>query len=204
MNEDLQRVRSDLEVVRQAAGLGELPFDRSDVKKTMLYCLLGLPLLIFGLIGPTQTPYPEIAIAATLVLVIVGSTLEERAAKRNRAEAPLRWREHKTGLALFLITGGGLAYLIVASWQGVFWAQAVGTAIFLAGMCLAVPAIVDRDRLHYLGGALPTLAYGAVFPMGEERLWMIATALWIILAAVGTAAVMSWQLSRQDCSDASD
>ena len=164
-----------------------------------------MPAAIWSLVGPTHPPITGIVLVATLLAVVGASTLDARRARQTRADEPLRWREHKFGIALFLfVTLAALVYLVVGVWGGLsLWGLALPTAVFIGGIATAVPAIADRRRSYLLGGCLWTLAYAVVLPLCDDRQLMLATALWILLAGATSAAIMFWQLRTQEI-DAAD
>ena len=198
MSDDLTRLRNDISVMQQAAGF-DPPFDRLDARNVGLSSLLGLPLVVWGLVGTLQSPYPELAIVATLLAIYGLSSYASKKALKERHERPLRWREHKLGLLLvLLLTSAALAYLAVSLWHELSWSAAMATGIFFAGVSTAAIAMVDRNRVYLLGGAIPTVLYGAFFPLYDSRGLLLATACWIIVSALATAAIMFQQLRYTD------
>ncbi len=194
MEDQMQRLRHDLGVLQSATGLS-LAFDRRDATRIGLCGLLGLPLVLWSLLGPTRPPIAGIAIVATLLIVLLVNGLAGFRADAQRESQPSRWRERKIEMVLFLaLSAATLAYLLVAVWGGLSWNAATATAVFIGGVSASVPAITDRGRLHVLGGTLPTLIYAAVLPLADDRQLMLATGLWIVFAALGTTFLMRWQL----------
>jgi len=204
MKQEIERLRSDIGVLEQATGLG-LSFDQRDARSVALGSLLGVPAAIWSLVGPTQPPITGIVLVATLLAVVGASSLDARRAGKTKAEEPLRWREHKFGIALsFFVTLAALAYLMVGVWGGLsLWGLALPTAVFIGGVATAVPAIADRRRSYLLGGCFWTIAYAVVLPFCDDRQLMLATALWILLAGATSAAIMFRQLRSQKV-DAAD
>ncbi len=204
MNQEIERLRHDIGVLERATGLG-LPFDPRDARNLALGSLLGVPAAVWSLVGPTQPPITGIVLVATLLAVVGASSLDARRARKTQADEPLRWREHKFGIALFLfVTPAALAYLVVGVWGGLsLWGLALPTAVFIGGIATAVPAIADRRRAYLLGGCFWTLAYAVVLPFCDDRQLMLATAFWILLAGSTSAAIMFRQIRSHEI-DAAD
>ena len=194
MRDELNRLRRDIDVLETATGLA-YPFDRGDVRKIALGSLLGLPLLVWSLVGVARPPIAGIAIVVTLLAVLgLMSSASSRLAEEGGGR-PAAWREHRTGLVLFLtLTAAALVYLAIAVWGGLSWEAATGTAVYIAAVGTTVPAIADRSRRYLLGGSLPTLLYGAVLPLCDDRGLMLATGLWIFVSALASAGLMHRQL----------
>ena len=190
MNDPISRIQSDLSLMRDAAGLGP-SFDLQEARAIALGALLALPLALWGLFGSAESPYPELVIAATLAAIYVGSSLLSKRAHRQRIEEPFRWREHKISLLLVvLLSTAALSYLAVGLWNDISWNVVMATGIFFAGVSTLAVAVIDRKRFHLVGGALPTLVYGALFPLYDSRQLLFATAAWIAVSCLATSALM--------------
>ena len=101
MKQEIERLRHDIGVLEQATGLG-LPFDHRDARLVGLGSLLGVPAAVWSLVGPTQPPITGIVLVATLLSVLGASIWAARQARKEQASEPLRWREHRFSIALFL------------------------------------------------------------------------------------------------------
>ena len=204
MTDELTRVRNDLSIMQEAAGLG-LPFDREDARIIALGAFVSLPMTIWGLFGSDRAPYPELVIVITLIVIYALSSYLSRKALKERHEHPRRWREHKLELLLVLVLStAGLSYLAVGLWNQLSWNVAMATAIFIAGVSTIAVTVVDRSRIYLLGGALPTLVYGALFPLYSSRQLLLATAAWIAISCLATAALMMRQLQEITLIDETD
>ncbi len=202
MNDTVDRVREDLAIMEEAVGLS-LPFDRRDVRSVAKGGLLAVPLALFGWQGPPGPPYQGIAIVLTLLVLFGLSWASAAKASRERDTAPARWREHRSGIALFVFLMIALfAYLVVGLWGGLSWDLIVPTAVFAGGVAIGVQGVGDPSHRYVLAGSLTTIAYAIVIPFCDDAQLALATAGWIALTAATTSLLMSWQLDAAETPEA--
>src|SRR5258708_35620677 len=98
-DESIDRVRNDLETLRQAAGL-DLPFARADVRTNLWTAACGALLAAWSALAPWD--YRGL-VAVPLVLAVAGAVWSARTAHRHRGLRPSPWREHRVGMLAALI-----------------------------------------------------------------------------------------------------
>jgi len=203
MNEvGLNRVRRDLEAMRQAAGT-DLPFGREDLKWGWIDGVVFVPLAVWAWLGPGT--YMSLAIILSLLATLPGAWALRQRYRRQQTQHPSRWRENRLTTLVLLVTAP-LAYLIVV------WAIANGTPPnTMVGLTLAVGGVVatviglfSSRRRYYLGMGIAMIACGLVMPGATDRQVGLAMALMFIVGAPVSTAIAAWQLRVQESGHATD
>jgi hypothetical protein len=199
---ELDRVREDLETMKQAAGT-ELPFGREDLKWGWIDGLIFVPLAAWALLGPGT--YMSVAIVLSLLATLPGAWAMRRKYRRQRDRHPSRWREQRLG-TLVVLGAAPLAYLIAV------WAIANGTPPnTMVGLLLAVGGgvatfigLFSRRRRYYLGMGIAMIACGLVMPGATDRQVGLAMALMFIVGAPVSTAIAAWQLRAEESGHAAN
>ena len=197
---ELDRVRKDLETMRQAAA-AELPFGREDLKWGWIDGLIFVPLAAWAWLGPGT--YMSLAIILSLLATLPGGWAIARKRLRQRDQHPGRWREQRLGTLLVL----GAAPLVLLLWV---WAIGNGTPpqtmmglVLAAGGCVFVfMGLFSRIRRYTIGMGLAMIACGLVMPGATDRQVGLAMALMFIVGAPLSTAIAAWQLRAQESSHA--
>ena len=196
--EHLDRLRGDLEIVRNAAGL-ELPFGRNDVRTNLWVAACGAMIAVWSALAPWE--FRE-AIAVPLGLAVLGAVWSARRAQQNRAAKPACWREHRLGiLAVCLILP-----LVIAYQQ---WEQRLGmpremvgaAAVFFVGVAALVVALIDRRRVSYLAAAVPLMAFGLAIPLLTPGQVIPAGGGCVTAACLAAAVIQTVQLRHAGDAD---
>ena len=198
----LDRVRRDLDIMRQAAGT-ELPFGREDLKWGWIDGLIFVPLAAWACFGPGT--YISLAIILSLLATLPGGWAISRKYRREQDRHPSRWRERRLGL-LVLLGSAPLGYLIFV------WAVVNGTPPnTMVGLTLAVGGgvatfigLLSRIRRYWLGMGIAMIACGLVMPGATDRQVGLAMALMFIVGAPVSTAIAAWQLRAQESGHATD
>src|SRR5579862_3425218 len=107
--EHLDRLRGDLEIVKQAAGL-DLPFGKADVHTNLWVAACGVLTAVWPALAPLQI---RGWIVVPLAVAVLGAAWSARRANLNRAAKPAPWREHRLGI----LAAGLVLPLVVAYMQ---------------------------------------------------------------------------------------
>jgi hypothetical protein len=166
---ELERVKKDLEVMQEAAGL-ELPFGWEDV---WLYAVgapaYGIWVILWALLlpGGEAMNLLKMMLACVPALPAIGMYVFLRYKyRRGSGRSAIRRREYSSELigmaiiALFLIPYG--VFLLLMGCPKPFF---LGMMWFFLGMMVAVMAFPKPGRLHSLGGAIGMMACGVVIPL---------------------------------------
>jgi len=197
---ELDRVRRDLEAMKQAAGTG-LPFGREDLKWGWIDGLIFVPLAAWAWLGPGT--HMSLAIVLSLLATLPGAWAIWRKHRRQRDQHPSPWREQRrrTLLTLGVVP---LGYLIAV------WAIANGTPPnTMVGLTLAIgggvctfTGLFSRQRRYYLGIGMAMIACGLVMPGATDRHVGLAIALMFIVGAPVSTVIAALQLRAQENGDA--
>jgi len=198
---DVQRLRADLGVLRQAAGL-EPPFGREDVRAHLAVAAGGAVALVWALL-PTGLPAQWGTVP--LILVCVGYVTWMRTKyRRGSGRSPMRRREYTSGIVGMLVVGAlALVYRLWAGKLGISTTIAGSAAFFVLGLALLIPVLRDRNRLPDLGVAVPLMVCGLVIPFCAVSLWVVVGATFMI-GGLATAALMAHHLKHAVAIDAAD
>jgi hypothetical protein len=198
----LDRVREDLEVMKQAAGT-ELPFGREDLKWGWIDGLVFVPLAAWAWFGPGT--YMSLAIVLSLLATLPGGWAMRRKHRRQRDRHPSRWRGQRH--ATLLLLGAGPLTCVI--WV---WAIANGTPVnTMVGLVLAVGGGVAifvglfvRGRRYLIGMGIAMIACGLVMPGATDRQVGLAMALMFIVGATASTAIAAWQLRAEESGHATN
>ena len=198
---DLERVRADLNTMREAAGDG-LPFGRTDVWIGVALAGCGVVMAAWAAWAPRE--YRWGVLLPVLFFAAAYAALGRHVGRRKGRE-PARWREFR----LTMVAGAVVVPLAVGY---MFWEKSVGVprgvagaaAIFFVSLGAAVVGITDRSRRNYLGSALPGVAFGAAIPLLSARGVVVAAGLCLAAAGLLTSAIQVWLLRTTGTSRAAD
>lgn len=166
---ELERVKKDLEVMQEAAGL-ELPFGWEDV---WLYAVgapaFGIWIVLWALLlpGGEAMNLLKMGLASVPALPAIGIYVFLRYKyRRGSGRSAIRRREYSSELigmaiiALF-VTPYGVFLLLMGCPKPFFF----GMMWFFLGIMVGILAFSSRGRLYNLGGALGLMVCGIVIPL---------------------------------------
>ncbi|MCX5661665.1 MAG: hypothetical protein NTW19_18460 [Planctomycetota bacterium] len=185
---ELQRVRSDLETIRQAAGLAP-PIGWGDVWMNLALVPLGLAFAAWETYAPPRLEWIGLL---PFAIYVPWATWTFR---HTRTHAPARHREHKAGLPL-------VAVISVANFVFLAWSRRVGMppmvaggcALFFLGVLVAAHASTSRFRAAAWPAAISMAVFGMVMPFCTRHEALIAVGLIGAFAGASIAAIQAWQL----------
>jgi FtsH-binding integral membrane protein len=189
---DANRLREDLATLRHAAAL-EPTFSRDDVLASLVFAAAGAALAAGTAFVPGEYRRP-LAIVFVVVFLAIWAVLVTRA-RRARAARPATWREHRLNLVAALI-------LIPATIAYMRWERQIGlpretvgaAAVVFVGHGVFLVGVLTRGRAHYIGSALPLIAFGLAIPFCTPQQVLIAAGLCLVVAGLAAAALQSRQL----------
>jgi hypothetical protein len=194
---EVNRMKQELETINQALGF-EPVFGWGDIWISLVYAAIGLGLAGWGGLGLIVQGLPTGRLIAVAMIFLIFSGLSLRR-HQEKAKHPARWREVRVSVIAIAIVVPLL--LIFMKWsmnQGSYLSIA-STVIFAMGLAILVIAICDRNRLHYLGTAIP-LMFMSIFVStfaGNPPRTDLAVGLFFAASGVLTAAFMAWELRRK-------
>ena len=189
----IDRVRADLEVVRQAAGLG-LSFGREDIIMVLLAVAGAVALGFWSLIY--RGPWLRTAAVMLLALTAGGQVWLRAKYRRGSGRPSIRRREYSVSIA-----AGSIVFLGLLSYfhfsRGSVERPAVYAAVMLS---LALSAFLvgtfDRNRRRYLAGALMMLLAGIAIPVFYNGPVIFAVCAACAVGGLADAAIMAYELRK--------
>ena len=199
---ELNRVKEDIEIIKEAAGL-ELPFGWEDVWLNVYLVPVGLWLTIWGFLPYQLSRLWRVLPVALLGIVFVVLRIKYR---RSTGRSPVRRRLYSIGLLACPILGlCAFGYLVWVIRSGHDFAFAVGGMWFVAGLILLIFAFAQPGRLFNLGWAIPMVLCGITITIWPG-LNILEMNVGIVLIAAGsaTAAIQAYQLKRSTSKNDAD
>ena len=199
---ELDRVRKDLEAMKQAAGM-ELPFGREDLKWGWIDGLVFVPLAAWAWFGPGT--YMSLAIILSLLATLPGGWVLQRKYQRQRDRHPSRWRNQRLGTLVLL--GAVPLILLIFVWaiaNGTPPNTMVGLVLAVGGGVFTLIGLVSRIRRYMIGMGVAMIACGLVMPGATDRQVGLAFALMFIVGATVSTAIAAWQLRAEESGHATN
>jgi len=192
-NSELDRVKEDIEVIKNAAGL-ELPFNWEDVWLNVYLIPVGIWLAIWSILPYDLSRLWRILPVALLAPIFVALRFKYR---RSSGRSPVRRRQYSMGLLACPILGlCGFGYMVWVVRSGHDFVFAVGGMWFFMGLILAVFAFIER-RVHYLGWAIPVMVFGVTISVWPAlNVLETGVGYMLITACSITAVIQAYQLKR--------
>ncbi len=202
-NANVDRVREDLAVMRQALGK-QLPYGPKQVRDSLILAIAGAAIAaITALSGIAALPavpgsprnllYGAVIVAPVMLLFFAGAA----AAYRRKATQPLQWRDMRRALVTTVLFIP--AFFVILHWSAKN-GQSVGTfinaGVIFSGLLWLFGAFCDERYRHYWGWGVSTLLFGAIMPLGGYQTAGIFTGCWLLLGGLSTAGIMAWQLRK--------
>lgn len=201
---EVNRMKQDLAVIHQALRF-EPVFGWGDVWFSLTQLGVGLGLAASGGLKMSVPGFPYAGrLIAAFIIILLFSIIALRL-RRQKAKHPARWREARVGLISAAVIFPLLCLFLKWSLhQGLSFQSVSSAVVFVGGLAVLVIAICDRNRLHYLGVAIPMMILGPAFPaivLNQHQINQHRIDLFIGLffASIGglSAGIMAWQLRRQ-------
>jgi len=199
---ELERVKEDIEIIKEAAGL-ELPFGWEDVWINLYLILVGAWLIIWRFLPYQLSRIWRVVPLAILVIVYVFLRLKYR---RGTGRSPVRRRGYSVVLFLTPVLGlCAFGYLVWVVRSGRHFTFAVSGMWFFAGLILLIFAFAERGRLFYLGWAITLILCGIAITIwpGLSVLEM-NVGIVCVTASSSTAIIQAFQLKRSTSKNDTD
>jgi hypothetical protein len=183
---ELARLRQDMEVMQEAAGLG-LPFGWRDVWLTLGLVPCGLLILVWGLMGWDHVIVSTVP-ALLLALIYVGFQVAQ-----YRREGGSRYlKQEWIASAVTVLAFAGL--IAWEKWLGLPSRPVRGAAIIFCGAMLLVLAFSSRQRRVYVAAPIVLIPFGIAVPLCSTEQIPIVGGVTVIAAGLVAAAILALQL----------
>jgi hypothetical protein len=190
----LDRIRGDLETIREAAGMS-LPFGREDVWINLALVPCGVILAVAGLFAPLRSIALGVVLTSPLILTaVIGLRVRFR---RSTGRSPIRRRGYTLALATgFLVVSLAGYHLMLGKARGLPPLEVLGVAGSFTGAMLIVLGLASPRRRSCLGG-VPLLLYGLVLPFCSPQQVVMASSAMVALVGLLTGLIQAWQLRSE-------
>jgi hypothetical protein len=191
---EIDRVKEDIEVIKEAAGL-ELLFGWQDVWLNVYLIPVGVWLAIWSVLPFELSRLWRILPVAILAPVFVFLRIKYR---QSTGRSPVTRRRYSAVLACPVLGLMAFGYLVWVVRSGHDFVFAVGGMWFFAGVVLMMFSFIERGRLYYLGWAIPMILCGVTISIWPT-LNVLETNMGYVLIVAGsiTAAIQAYQLKRR-------
>jgi hypothetical protein len=222
MNQELDRVKNDVETMQRAMGLAPsmgrewIQWMKRDRWFSLWWCLPGFILIAAALLpfehatrywGLVPDQWVGVLVAITLIGLVIGHT-RQVTGKDGRPEGMIREAKRINGmsaqglwfglalmvqLALYFLWGRHYHIAFEPFWAGLF--------ILTGSTCLVAALVAKAATL--LGYAIPFLAYGLCLPLaeGHHKMNGVLFGMMFIAVALSFSIIQVWQIrqiERQD------
>ena len=192
-NRELDRVKEDIEIIKDAAGL-ELPFGWEDVWLNVYLIPVGVWLVIWSILPYELSRFWRILPVALLAPVFVALRVKYR---RSSGRSPMRRRQYNAVLVCPILGLMAFGYLVWVVRSGHNFVFAVGGMWFFAGLILTIFAFTER-RLYYLGWAIPMMMCGVIISVWPVLNVLETNVGFVLITACSiTAVIQAYQLRRR-------
>jgi len=191
---ELKRVKEDIEIIKEAAGL-ELSFGWEDVWLSIYLIPVGVWLAIWRFVPFQLSRLWRVLPVSILAIVYVFLRIKYR---RSTGRSPVRRRGYSVVLFLTPVLGlCAFGYLVWVIRSGRDFVFAVGGMWFFMGIMLLIFAFAERGRLFYLGWAIPIILFGISITIWPElNILEMNVGIMLIAASSATAVIQAYQLKR--------
>ena len=184
---DLSRLRRDMDVIEEAAGLNP-PFGWRDVWLAAGLVPCGLVIVLWAVAGPWGYIFVSLAPLGILALVAVGF-----AAVQYQRAGKSRSRRHES-IATALTA---LAFGLLILWEKWFSLPAMpvrGAAFIIAGvLCLGIAA-TNRQRRVSLAATVALIPFGISLPLCSPQQVALIGGIAVAAAGIVAAGILAAQL----------
>jgi len=187
---EITRLRRDVEVIQQAAGL-TLPFGWREVWLALGMIPCGLIILLWAAVGPWDAIFFSLIPLGLFALVVAGVQTSQY--RRDGQTRHLQSEWIITGIAVLAFAG----LILWEKWLKLPAMPVRGAAFIIAGaMCLAV-ALSSRQRRVYLALTVALVPFGIAVPLCSPQQRALVGGVAVMVAGIVTAAIMAGQLRAE-------
>ena len=191
--DDISRVKDDLEVVREAAGL-RLPFAREDVVVSLLGAAAVAVLLVVSLF---RTDYWLIVGAVPALAITLAGPIWLAVKRRRRGQPSLEKHVHAFSTKSELIVAAAmLGFLAFSGRINIPMPYAYSTAFFFIGIMFLSFGIFHAPRRRHLAGAAALFVMAVGMPLSYDHNPVALVSASVAGWALADAGIMAIQLRK--------
>ena len=196
VNNELERVKEDIEVIKEAAGF-ELPFGwDSALVSLVLLPAMGVGYLVYYLFSDEPSRFAAIAIG--VVLFIAMGYLRFRY-RKSTGRSAIKRREY--GFCFYgdiAIGAIAIGYLIWAKHIGLEIAYVAGGIILMIGIMGILMAFQAKGKLYHLGESIPLMLFGiSLLIWTTPSVVVINACITLVIGGLATGAIQVYQLKHE-------
>ena len=205
---DLNRIESDLAVMKQAARLDAPPFNQRHVWANLALAASGIVVAAvtaftnIAALPVTQGSPRHLAYVALILMPIAVLFFAMAFTARWRSGTSVQPQSdmNRIGFAMMFAVLVSIGFVPLATSRGLSPAAMAGALFFAIGLIWAVHAIVTPSARQYLSIALLTLFASFFVPLGNYANAGLLAGVWLATGGLLTASIVAWRL-RQESRD---
>ena len=192
---ELERVKEDLEVIKEAAGL-ELPFGWDAVfVHTILFPVAAACCLVYRLISDKPSRFWAV-VPFAIVLAVQGYLWFKY--RRSTGRSAVKRREWGFSFYSNIVIGAVAGfYLLWARHVGLNTVHTVAGIILMIGVTGILMASHMRGRLYYLGSSIPLILFGVSLLIWISPVVVVVNAcITFFVGGLASGAIQMYQLKQ--------
>jgi hypothetical protein len=197
---ELHRLQKDLNTIKNAGGIEELPFGPKDILSSYFLALGGLYILICSLYFSSRGIFWLGLLPVAIAIIIYSEMLRQRCSNASRRG------EYKIIYIVTAFLGILLIlYRLYSHELNIPYKYMGMSALFFSGVVLAVLALANQKRMYFLGLGIPLIFLGIIFPFfkKQENIY-VAYGILFIISGIVSGKIMKWQLGSQNKKNANN
>ncbi len=197
-NKEFERVKADMEIIKEAAGLS-LPFGWDSVlMHIVLFPLMGIYDLILYF-GFTHRPSPIWSLVPAVFLLGAMGYLRARYRKSTGRSAAKRNEYGFTFYGNVVIGLVAAGYFWWARTKGLNTIYIASGIILMLGVSGILMAFFMKGRLYYLGGSIPLILFGVSMMIWDTTsIVVLNICLTAIISGIATASIQTVQIKASE------
>jgi len=187
---ELTRLRRDLDVMEEAAGL-VLPFDWRDVWLALGLVPCGIIILLWAAVGPWESIFASLLPLGLLAIVAAGvQASRRRRLGRNRSQTNDWISSAAVAIAFALL-------ILWEKWLGLPARPVRGAAFIIFGAMCLVLSLSGRQRRVYLAATTTLVPFGIALPFCSPQQVAFVGGVAVVMGGVVAASILAWQLRSE-------
>jgi hypothetical protein len=187
---ELGRLRRDLNVIEEAAGLS-LPFAWREVWLCLGMVPCGLIILIWAALGPWD--YIIISLAPLVLHALIALGFEVAQYRRDGGSRHLTYEWISSGVVAL-----GFALLILwEKWLKLPAMPVRGAAFIIAGIMCFVISLSSRQRRVAVAATMALVPFGIALPLCTQQQVTIVGGIAVSVAGIAAAGILAGQLREE-------
>jgi hypothetical protein len=187
---ELARLRRDLEVIQEAAGL-TLPFGWREVWLTSGMVPCGLVILLWALVGPWDYIFISLIPLGLLALVVVGVQASQYRRVGRSRNLTYEWTSCGVAVLAFAVL------ILWEKWLGLPARTVRGAAFIIAGAMCFVVSLSSRQRRASMAVTVALVPFGIALPLCSQQQVALVGGIAVTVAGIVAAAILAGQLRAE-------